>query len=117
MAGILSLAFVMRHVAASGRLGDSAIVAAALLGLALAIAPAWIWWSITVPKWRLWALRYVSNWPMLKRHAIASGLIWPDGSIFARTEIKSAAHAREERALERHWSALLAAAASGEPKA
>jgi len=62
---------------------------------------AWLWWSVQVPKWRLWAYERVDDIPELKRRAIEAQLIWPDGSIFSRTEIKSVAHAARERELER----------------
>ena len=61
---------------------------------------AWLWWSIAVPRWRLWAYERVEDIQELKRRAAAAMLIWPDGSIFSRTEIKSAAHAQRERELE-----------------
>ena len=61
---------------------------------------AWLWWSVQVPKWRLWAYERVDDIPELKRRAIEAQLIWPDGSIFSRTEIKSAAHAAREREFE-----------------
>jgi hypothetical protein len=61
---------------------------------------AWLWWSVQVPKWRLWAYERVADIPELKRKAILVGLTWPDGSIFARTEIKSSQHAALERELE-----------------
>ena len=57
---------------------------------------AWLWWSVTVPKWRIWALRTVDDWPQLESEAIQEGLIWPRRSIWVRTEIKSA----DQRALE-----------------
>lgn len=60
------------------------------------IGPAWLWWSIAVPKWRMWALRNVDNWPTFERAAIRDGLIWNRGSIFNLTEIKSSA----QKALE-----------------
>jgi len=62
---------------------------------------AWLWWSVTVPKWRLWAYERVEDIAELKRRAVAANLTWPDGSIFSRTEIKSAEHAARERELER----------------
>jgi hypothetical protein len=63
---------------------------------------AWLWWSLTVPKWRLWAYERVIDIVELKRAAVAATLIWPDGSIFERTEIKSRAHRQLERMYERH---------------
>jgi hypothetical protein len=61
---------------------------------------AWLWWSYAVPRWRLWAYQRVEDIQSLKRLAIEQKLVWPDGSIFERTEIKSKAHAAQERALE-----------------
>ena len=61
---------------------------------------AWFWWSVAAPKWRLWAYEHVDDITELKRRALRAKLIWPDTSIFARTEIKSAAHATRERELE-----------------
>src|SRR5918999_5774703 len=50
---------------------------------------AWLWWSLSVPKWRLWAYERVADIPKLKEWAVDVGLTWPDGHIFTRTEIKS----------------------------
>jgi len=61
---------------------------------------AWLWWSIAVPRWRLWAYERVSDIAALKAAAISSKLTWPDNSIFAQTEIKSRAHATREKELE-----------------
>jgi hypothetical protein len=64
---------------------------------------AWLWWSLAVPRWRLWAYERVpvADIPQLKRHAVHVGLTWPDGSLFGRTEIKSAGMIGRERAFER----------------
>jgi hypothetical protein len=66
----------------------------------------WLWWSVQVPKWRLWAYERVDDIGELKRRAIEARLIWPDGSVFSRTEIKSAAQAARERELEQRASKL-----------
>ena len=78
-------------------LNDASGIILSVVGLVAGMVPAWLWWSVAVPKWRLWALQHVENWPELKRRAIASGLIWPDGHIFGKTEIRSAAGARFEQ--------------------
>ena len=62
---------------------------------------AWLWWSLSIPRWRLWAYRHVEHVQALKRAAVSSGLTWPDGWIFEKTEIKSSAHAQLEKAYER----------------
>lgn len=66
----------------------------------------WFWWSAMAPRWRIWALRTVDDWPALEQAAIGAGLIWPRRSIFGKTEFKS----RKMRALER---ALMSARDSG----
>ena len=58
---------------------------------------AWLWWSVSVPRWRLWAYSRVGDIAQLKAQAVAVGLTWPDGHPFGRTEIKSSAHASHER--------------------
>ena len=61
---------------------------------------AWTWWSLSVPKWRLWAYQRVVDIPRLKSLAVAVGLTWSDNHVFARTEIKSRAHAKRVRELD-----------------
>jgi hypothetical protein len=53
------------------------------------IPTAWLYWSYAVPKWKLWAYSRVDDLERLKKEAIEIGLIWPDGSIFEKTEICS----------------------------
>lgn len=49
----------------------------------------WIWWSLQVVKWKIWAFTNVENIKGLEKRAIATQLIWPHGSWFEKTEIKS----------------------------
>ena len=79
----------------------------ALIGICFVAA--WLWWSVAIPKWRLWAYERVEDIAEFKRRAVKAGLIWPDGSRFSRTEIKSAEHVERERELE------LAAPSAGSP--
>ena len=58
---------------------------AAIIGFILA----WGIWSYLIVKWKLWAFSNVKNVHELKRKAIENKLIWPDGSIFNKTEIWS----------------------------
>ena len=62
---------------------------------------AWAWWSWTIPKWRLWALRNVDDWKALKKAAVKAGLTWPDGHVFEKTEIKSTEQRKVEQILRR----------------
>lgn len=68
--------------------------------LAASFVCAWLYWSLSVPLWRLWAYARVENIAALKKAAVRVGLIWPDGHFFERTEIKSAANAAKIKALE-----------------
>ncbi|HMY07588.1 MAG TPA: hypothetical protein PLT57_10940, partial [Accumulibacter sp.] len=70
--------------------------------LLVSFALAWLWWAVSLPRWRLWAYQRVGDIAALKRVAIAVGLTWPDDHLFGKTEIKSAAHARREQAFEQH---------------
>jgi len=73
----------------------------ALTGFSMLSIPlAWLWWSVAVPKWKLWAYSRVNDVDALKRRAIAAGLIWPDGHLFEKTELCSRATRQRIRALE-----------------
>jgi hypothetical protein len=77
-------------------------VMAILLGsllIALVIAPqiwwlffsigfclAWTWWSHSVPRWRRWAHNSGANPDRLQKWAVITGLVWPKGSLFEKTE-------------------------------
>jgi len=49
---------------------------------------AWLWWSFMTPRWRLWALRQGVNPEQLQKWAFLTGLVWPKGWIFEKTEFK-----------------------------
>ncbi|WGM46380.1 hypothetical protein KOAAANKH_01248 [Brevundimonas sp. NIBR10] len=61
---------------------------------------AWIAWSILTPRWRIWAYERVENLDELKGHAVAAGVIWPEGHFLERTEIRSPAQRARLRELE-----------------
>ena len=54
------------------------------------ISLGWLYWSFIITKWRIWAFERVENIEELKRQAIEGNLIWKDGSIFEKTEIRTA---------------------------
>ncbi len=56
-----------------------------LLGGALA---GWVWWSFTVSRWRDWALDRGIDPERLQKFAFRTGLTWPKGSLFERTELR-----------------------------
>lgn len=67
---------------------------------AVAFFGGWLVWSIQVPRWRLWAYERVANIEALKVAAIESQLVWPDESIFTRTEIANRETWRQIREFE-----------------
>lgn len=73
------------------------------LVLLLSFAAAWGWWSFMAPRWRLWAYARVQSTGVVHRMAVAAGLLWPRGSLFERTEIRSAAQRRRQERLERRF--------------
>lgn len=60
------------------------------VGFILSFVLAWLWWSVMITKWRLWAFENVRNVHELKKRAVQEKLIWADNSIFERTEIRNA---------------------------
>ncbi len=60
----------------------------AALGMVVGVAPAWLYWSFAVPRWRRWALRGGAEPERLQRLAAATGLVWPRGWIFGKTEMR-----------------------------
>lgn len=61
------------------------------IGIALLIGfvLAWLIWSFMITKWRIWAFENVRNVHELKKRAIQEKLIWNDGNIFEKTEIRN----------------------------
>ncbi|MBN2868775.1 MAG: hypothetical protein JXK08_08900 [Flavobacteriaceae bacterium] len=50
---------------------------------------AWLTWSFMITKWRIWAFTNVRNVHKLKKQAVQEKLIWREGSIFEKTEIRT----------------------------
>jgi hypothetical protein len=48
---------------------------------------AWLYWSFMIPKWRVWAFDNVRNVHELNKRAISEKLIWPESSVWNKTEI------------------------------
>lgn len=61
---------------------------------------AWLWWSVYIPRWRIWAYERVNDTPSLKKQAVVAVLTWPEGHAFAKMELKSSAQAQRERELD-----------------
>lgn len=59
------------------------------MGFSVGFLLAWLYWSYSITKWRIWAFDHVRNVHHLKKKAINRGLIWKDKSWFEKTEIRS----------------------------
>lgn len=68
--------------------------------LVLIFGVMWLWWSVAITYWRIWAFTNVRNVHELKRQAIAQKLIWGDGSWFEATEIRTRKQKKELKALD-----------------
>jgi hypothetical protein len=58
-------------------------------GFVAALVLGWLWWSIAVTHWRIWAYTHVRNIHELMELAVNEKLLWPKGSYFERTEIRT----------------------------
>ncbi|MCF2875806.1 MULTISPECIES: hypothetical protein [unclassified Tenacibaculum] len=64
----------------------------AIIGFIIPIILGWLMWSFLIVKWRIWAFERVDEkyYEDLKDEAIKLKLIWADGHIFEKTEIRNA---------------------------
>jgi hypothetical protein len=58
----------------------------AMVGFFLGLIAGWFWWSMSVPRWREWAKRQGADEERTQLLGEKSGLVWPKGSIFEKTE-------------------------------
>ena len=63
----------------------------------------WLWWSVMITKWRIWAFSNVRNVHELKQRAINEKLIWPDDSEFNKTEIRSKEQEKKLREINKKF--------------
>ena len=57
-----------------------------LIGAVVGVAVGWLWWSLSVPRWREWAKRFGADEEQTQRLAQRTLLVWPQGSLFEKTE-------------------------------
>lgn len=57
------------------------------VGISSSILLSWLFWSVRITKWKVWAFENIRNVHELKKRAIQEKLIWSDGSFFNKTEI------------------------------
>ncbi|MHA3047819.1 hypothetical protein JSO59_010755 [Riemerella anatipestifer] len=73
------------------------------IGFLIGFALAWLIWSFMITKWRIWAFENVRNVHELKKRAIQEKLIWNDGSIFEKTEIRNTEDKSRLKKLEKKF--------------
>jgi len=61
---------------------------ACIIPFVIGFAIAWLWWAFSVPRWRQWALNNGVPADELQKWGVITGLVWPKGFIFEKTEIK-----------------------------
>ena len=57
------------------------------IGAVIGAIVGWLWWSITVPRWREWARVNGADNERTQQLAVRTLLVWPKGWIFEKTEI------------------------------
>ena len=57
------------------------------IGGFIGAAIAWIWWSIFIPRWRVWSRNRGADVEQTQRLAERTLLVWPKGSMLEKTEI------------------------------
>ena len=73
---------------------------------------AWLWWSVAVPRWQVWAMRRAANLDDLMAQAIAAKILWSTDDRFGRF---CAGTAWWTAALRDEAAAILAARRKGTP--
>ena len=82
---IIGFPAITIYLSRKGIIPGWGIVIGSLIGFAIS----WFIWSFMITKWRIWAFENVRNVHELKKRAIEQKLLWKDGSVFEKTEIKS----------------------------
>lgn len=73
------------------------------IGFLIGFILAWLIWSVMITKWRIWAFESVRNVHELKKRAIQEKLIWDDGNIFEKTEIRNEEDKKRLKRLEKKF--------------
>ena len=63
-------------------------VGALFIGLIVGSVIAWPFWSFLMPRWRDWVEDAGLTGDDVQRLAVMTFLLWPQGSLFERTEFK-----------------------------
>jgi len=80
------LAFILGGTWLGARVSGGA-PAGTILGFGMGFVVAWLWWSLSVPRWRIWALARGADPERLQQLGQRMGVVWPRGSFFEKTEL------------------------------
>ena len=94
-------AFLLGPAFAASRLGYERWLIYSVFGASFFIA--WGWWSFSLPRWRLWAYQRVKSTGEVHSRALAAGLVWRRGSLWERTEFRTAVMRQRQHELERDF--------------
>lgn len=83
---ILGIPGLFLYLVSLGILESPTVLVGFLLGFLLA----WLYWTFAITQWRIWALSKTEDPFELRLQAETVGLIWPEGSFFEKTEIRTA---------------------------
>lgn len=70
------------------------------VGFIISFGLSWLYWSITITKWRLWAFANVRNVHELKKRAVQEKIIGADDSLFTKTEIRTSSDKEKWNSLQ-----------------
>jgi hypothetical protein len=77
-------------------------IAGGLLGIVIAIVPAWLWWSYAIPRWRDWLDDEGIPEASVYQAAVKSGLVFPRGFSLETTEFRRRDGSRGWRSSDRN---------------
>lgn len=80
----LALAYILADIFPS--MSDWGFLAVLAGFLLIGFILGWMWWSFIVPRWRRWVLQKGTPKDELQRWGVLTGLVWPKGSFFEKTE-------------------------------
>lgn len=74
-----------------------------LLSVLLGPLIGWIYWSITIPIWRIWAFSRVEDHDSLSLKAVNAMLIWPEGHWCELTEFRTVKQSKRLKELRKAY--------------
>ena len=82
------LAFTLAGISLGGRIGLLWTVIGLGIGTVVGASVAWLWWSFAIPRWRDWVEDQGLSPADVQDLAARTRLLWPEGSVYERTEFR-----------------------------